>query len=61
MAIQIQNVKLYSVQDVSQMLNVTPVSTRNYIKQGHLKAQKVMGRWFISEGEVGEFLKGLAY
>ena len=57
----IDNVTVYSVTDVSQMLNVTTVSVRNYIKQGHLKGQKVMGRWFVSEQEVSEFLKTLSY
>ena len=56
----IEDVTVYSVTDVSQMLNVTTVSVRNYIKQGHLKGQKVMGRWFVSEDEVSAFLKALA-
>ncbi|MHC4139580.1 MAG: helix-turn-helix domain-containing protein [Planctomycetota bacterium] len=57
----IEDVTLYSVPDLSQMLNVTSVSIRNYIKQGHLKGQKVMGRWFVSEQEVSDFLKALSY
>ena len=57
----IEDVTLYSVPDLSQMLNVTTVSVRNYIKQGHLKGQKVMGRWFVSEEEVREFLETLSY
>mgnify|MGYP001828779883 CR=1 FL=1 len=57
----IEDVTLYSVPDLSRMLNVTSVSIRNYIKQGHLKGQKVMGRWFVSEQEVSDFLKALSY
>ena len=57
----IDDVTVYSVPDLSEMLNVTTVSVRNYIKQGHLKGQKVMGRWFVSEQEVSEFLKTLSY
>ena len=60
MPVQIQDTILYSVPDLSQMLNVTTVSIRNYIKQGHLKGQKVMGRWFISEKELSDFLKTLS-
>jgi hypothetical protein len=60
MPFTIQNIKLYSVPDVSQILNVTTVSIRNYIKQGHLKGQKVMGRWFVSEEELSNFLKTLS-
>ena len=61
MPAQIEDVTVYSVTDVSQMLNVTTVSVRNYIKQGHLKGQKVMGRWMVAEEEVSAFLKALAY
>jgi len=55
----IKDVTLYSVFDLAQMLNVTTVSIRNYIKQGHLKGQKVMGRWFVSEEDLEEFFKKL--
>ena len=61
MSTTIEDVTLYSVPDLSQMLNVTTVSVRNYIKQGHLKGQKVMGRWFVSEEEVREFFETLSY
>ena len=56
----IKDVTLYSVFDLSEMLNVTTVSIRNYIKQGHLKGQKVMGRWFVSEEDLEAFLKKLS-
>ena len=55
----IEDVTLYSVPEVSRMLNVTTVSIRNYIKQGYLKGQKLTGRWFVSEEEVMDFFKRL--
>jgi hypothetical protein len=55
----IKDVTLYSVFDLAQMLNVTTVSIRNYIKQGHLNGQKVMGRWFVSEEDLEEFFNKL--
>jgi predicted site-specific integrase-resolvase len=57
MPIKIENVDLYSVSEVSQMLNVTTVSIRNYIKQGYLKGQKVMGRWVVLEEDLSNFLR----
>ena len=60
MPVQIQNTNLYSVTELSHMLNVTTVSIRNYIKQGHLKVQKVMGRWFVLEEELKDFFSKLA-
>ena len=59
MPVQIQNTNLYSVTELSHMLNVTTVSIRNYIKKGHLKGQKVMGRWFVLEDELKDFFSKL--
>jgi predicted site-specific integrase-resolvase len=55
----IENVTLYSVPELADMLNVTTVSIRNYIKQGHLKGQKMTGRWFVSEVDVKAFFANL--
>ena len=60
MPTKIKDVTLYSVLDLAEMLNVTTVSIRNYIKQGHLKGQKVMGRWFVSEKDLEEFFNKLS-
>jgi len=57
----IEDVTLYSVPEVSHMLNVTTVSMRNYIKQGYLNGQKVMGRWVVVEEELNKFLNRLQY
>ena len=42
----------YSALDVSQKMNVTPVTILNYLKQGKLKGQKAMGRWFILDEDL---------
>ena len=57
MPTKINNVNFYSVADLSEKLNVTTASVRNYLRQGHLKGQKIMDRWFISEDELNEFLE----
>ncbi len=51
----IRDKTLYSVPELSQKLNVTTVTIRNYLKQGKLKGQKVMGRWFILDDDIEEF------
>ena len=61
MSTKIKDITTYSVTELSQKLNVTPVTIWKYLKQGRLKGQKIMGRWFISEGEVSDFFKGLSY
>ncbi len=59
MPIKIKDMTLYSVSEVSHKLNVTTVTIRNYLRQGKLKGQKVMGRWFISEEDLVEFFEKL--
>ena len=59
MPAKIKDLTLYSVLDLAEMLNVTTVSIRNYIKQGHLNGQKIMGRWFVSDKDLEDFLKKL--
>jgi len=60
MPVQIEDVILYSVPEVSQMLNVTPVSIRNYIRQGYLNGQKVLGRWVVEEEALRDFMDRLS-
>jgi len=55
MPTKIRNKTLYSVPELSQKLNVTTVTIRNYLKQGKLRGQKARGRWFISDKDIAEF------
>ena len=57
MPIQIKDATFYSVSEVSKVFNVTTASVRNHIRQGHLKGQKVMGRWIVFAEGLDEFLK----
>ena len=59
MPTKIGNTNLYSVTEISQMLHVTTASIRNYIRQGHVKGQKLAGRWFITEDELNSFVTKL--
>ena len=59
MSTTIKDKTLYSVPELSQKLNVTTVTIRNYLKQGKLKGQKVMGRWFILGDDIVGFLTEL--
>ena len=48
----IEDVTVYSVPEVSHMVDLTTVSIQNYINQGYLNTQKVMGRWVVVEQEL---------
>jgi len=57
MPTKIKDKILYSVPELSEMLNVTTVTIRNYLRQEKLKGQKVSGKWFISDGDVIKLFK----
>ncbi len=54
---EIKDIHMYSTLEISQKLGVTPNTIWNYLKQGKLKGQKVMGKWFISGEDIIDFLK----
>lgn len=59
MSTKIGEKNLYSVKELSQILHVTPVTIWRYLKQGKLKGQKAMGKWFISDKNIVDFFKEL--
>lgn len=61
MPVEIANIKLYSVNELSKELSVTSFSIRSYIRQGKLRAQKIGGRWYVAEENLQQFLKGDYY
>lgn len=50
--------KLYSCAEVSELLQVSLQSVSKYISKKQLKAQRVGGRYLISEENLKEFLSG---
>ena len=48
---KLEGITIYSTKELADMLNVTTVSIRNYIKNGDFKAQKFAGRWCVSQEE----------
>lgn len=56
--LKIGNKKAYNVQEAAELLKLTPVTVRNYIKAGKIKAQKVGTRYHIAESNLQDFIKG---
>lgn len=57
MVIKLGDLKIYNLDEVSESLGVSKFTLRKYIKEGRLSAQKVGGRWLISEEAISEFFK----
>ena len=58
MPLIIEDIKLYSVKELSELLGVTKVAILSYIKSGRLKAQMLGGKWVIASENLKEFLTG---
>ena len=56
MGVTIENIRFYTVPEVSKKLNITSQTTRIYIKQGKLKGQKIGRPYLISEKSLQGFL-----
>jgi excisionase family DNA binding protein len=57
MPIQIKDITLFSVEEISRVLNRTTSTVRGYLKQGRLHGQKIYGTWVVSYDDLMAYLK----
>jgi excisionase family DNA binding protein len=57
MPIEFCNNKLYSIEELSEILNISPNTLRIYLRTGKLNGQKVGSKWYVVEKNVMKFLK----
>lgn len=55
--INLESIKMYDLQEVSEKIGISVVSLREWIKQGKLKAKKLGVKYYVSEESLIEFLK----
>ena len=55
MPVTIGELKLFSVDELAETLNVTRLTIRTYCREGRLRARKVGNRWFVSEESLKEY------
>jgi len=53
-----QGQKYFIVEDLAKILDLTPLTVREYLKKGRIKAVKVGMRWYIAEKNLIAFLGG---
>lgn len=49
---------VYTVQELSELLNTTPQTVRKFINEGKIKGNKIGRQWLVEESAVLEFLRG---
>lgn len=52
------NLVVYTVADLSKLLNTTPQTVRRYINEGKIQGRKIGRQWLVDEEAVREFLRG---
>lgn len=57
MPLIVADTKLWSLPELSDILGVSLVTLRGYLKVHKLIGQKIGGRWFVSETNLKEFLE----
>ena len=58
MPLTFSGLKLYSVDEVAEMLKSTKPTIRTYFREGKIKGQKVTGKWYITEDNLKSYLSG---
>ena len=53
--IEIDDMKLYSVKALSDILKIHPLTIRNHIKQGKLKARQIGRRYYVTDDNLKEW------
>jgi excisionase family DNA binding protein len=53
--------KLYTVEEIANMLSLTTRTIRNYLKDGNLKGRKIGGQWRFTEEELKNFMDNAAF
>lgn len=55
MPIQLGEIKLYSLKELSKTLGITTFTLRTYIREGKLRARKMGTKWLITEDALREY------
>jgi len=58
MPLTFSGLKLYSVDEVAELLKSTKSTIRAYFREGKIKGQKVTGKWYITEDNLKSYLSG---
>lgn len=54
---QIGSLTLYSVDELSELLDVQDKTIRAYLKQGKLHGRKMAGKWYVTETQLRAYFE----
>ena len=53
----IGDLKLYSVEELSELLEIQETTIRRYLRDGRLKGRKLARRWYVSEESLADYFR----
>ena len=56
--IMTESIKVYTVEEIAELMKVTKTTVYSYIKRGELKAKKIGKYYRVTEANLKEFLEG---
>jgi len=54
--IKVEERKLYSVEDLAEILPITPLTIRAYFRKGRIKGHKIGKNWYVTKVNLNAFL-----
>lgn len=54
----INGIKLYTTDEIAEILSINLRTAQIYIHKGKLKGQKIGRRWYVADETLKDFLKG---
>lgn len=51
-------IRVYTVQELANLLRLTPQTVRRFLKEGRIPARKVGGKWLVTEEALRAYLEG---
>jgi len=55
---ELMGMKLYTIVDIMEMMNITHRTVQGYITDKKLPAQKIGGKWYVTEDNLKKFIAG---
>lgn len=52
---KIGDIRLYTVEELSELLEVQETTIRKYLRDGRLRGRKLARRWYVSEDSLAEY------
>lgn len=51
----IGDIKLYTVEELSELLDIQETTIRKYLREGRIRGRKMAKRWYISEENLASY------